>query len=178
MNALTVQNERLLERVGLRSGASMAANDLPSILSRAVEIKAEYDIRLLAQQLGTNYRSLMYWLRGDRPLPADLLPRMCVLLSNYEALDFLESQAGRVAFKLPEPDITLERQLVAVSHLIREVGEALESVAETLADGVVEESELRTTIPKLEAVIQECASLKYLLEDLGKKRKKKSKNQR
>ncbi len=156
----------------------MAANDLPSILSRAVEIKAEYDIRLLAQQLGTNYRSLMYWLRGDRPLPADLLPRMCVLLSNYEALDFLESQAGRVAFKLPEPDMTLERELVAVSHLIREVGEALESVAETLADGVVEESELRTTIPKLEAVIQECASLKYLLEDLGKKRKKKSKNQR
>jgi hypothetical protein len=174
MNALTVQNERFVERMGLRSGASMAANDLPSILSRAVEIKAEYDIRLLAQQLGTNYRSLMYWLRGDRPLPADLLPRMCVLLSNYEALDFLESQAGRVAFKLPEPDITLERQLVAVSHLIREVGEALESVAETLADGVVEESELRTTIPKLEAVIQECASLKYLLEDLGKKRKKKT----
>ena len=156
----------------------MAANDLPSILSRAVEIKAEYDIRLLAQQLGTNYRSLMYWLRGDRPLPADLLPRMCVLLSNYEALDFLESQAGRVAFKLPEPDMTLERELVAVSHLIREVGEALESVAETLADGVVEESELRTTIPKLEAVIQECASLKYLLEDLSKKRKKKTKNQR
>ena len=156
----------------------MAANDLPTILSRAVEIKAEYDIRLLAQQLGTNYRSLMYWLRGDRPLPADLLPRMCVLLSNYEALDFLESQAGRVAFKLPEPDITLERELVVVSHLIREVGEALESVAETLADGVVEESELRTTIPKLEAVIQECASLKYLLEDLGKKKKKKTKNQR
>jgi hypothetical protein len=128
--------------------------------------------------LGTNYRSLMYWLRGERQLPADLLPRMCVLLSNYEALDFLESQAGRVAFKLPAPDITLERELVAVSHLIREVGEALESVAETLADGVVEEDELRTTIPKLEAVIRECASLKYLLEDLSKKRKKKTKNQR
>ncbi len=92
-----------------------------------------------------------------------------MLLRNYEALDFLEGQAGRVAFKLPEPDITLERELVAVSHLIREVGEALQSVAETLADGIVEEGELRTTIPKLEAVIQECASLKYLLEDLSKK---------
>jgi len=44
-----------------------------------------------------------------------------------------------------------------------------------LADGVVEESELRITIPKLEAVIQECASLKYLLEDLCKKKKKKTK---
>jgi hypothetical protein len=152
------------------------ANDISSILSRVVDTKAEYDIRLLAQQLGTNYRSLMYWLRGERQMPAHLLPRMCVLLGNYEALDFLESQAGRVAFKLPNPNITLEQELVAVSRLIREVGEALESVAETLADGVVEEDELRTTIPKLEAVIQECASLRYLLEDLCKKRKKKKKN--
>lgn len=155
----------------------MPANDISSILSRVVETTAEYDIRLLAQQLGTNYRSLMYWLRGERQMPAHFLPRMCVLLSNYEALDFLESQAGRVAFKLPSPNITLEQELVAVSRLIREVGEALESVAETLADGIVEESELRTTIPKLEGVIQECASLKYLLEDLGKKGKKKKKNQ-
>jgi hypothetical protein len=154
----------------------VSANDLSSILSRAVETEAKYDIRLLAQQLGTNYRSLMYWLRGERPVPAHLLPQVCVLLSNYEALDFLESQAGRVAFKLPEPNITLEKELVAVSHLIKEVGEALESVAETLADGIVEKNELRTTIPKLEAVIQECASLKYLLEDLCRKRQKKTRS--
>jgi hypothetical protein len=152
------------------------ANDLSSILTRVVETKAEYDIRLLAQQLGTNYRSLMYWLRGERPVPAYLVPRLCLLLGNYEALDLLESQAGRVAFKLPEPNLTLEKELVAVSHLIKEVGEALESVAETLADGIVEQSELRKTIPKLEAVIQECASLKCLLEDLCKKRKKKTRS--
>lgn len=151
----------------------MPTNDISSILSRVVDTKAEYDIRLLAQQLGTNYRSLMYWLRGERPMPAHLLPRMCALLDNYEALDFLESQAGRVAFKVPNPTITLDQELVAVSRLIRDVGEALESVAETLADGIVEEKELRTTIPKLEAVIQECASLRYLLEDLCKKRTKK-----
>jgi hypothetical protein len=154
----------------------LPADDIASILSRVVETKADYDIRLLAQQLETNYRSLMYWLRGERQIPAHFLPRICVLLSNYEALDFLESQAGRVAFKLPLPNITLEEELVAVSRLIREVGEALESVAETLADGIVEESELRTTIPKLDVVIQECASLKYLLEDLSKrKRVKKTK---
>ena len=152
----------------------MSSADLATILSRIVEAKAEYDIRLLAQQLGTNYRSLMYWLRGDRPFPSHLLPRMCILLGNYEALDFLESQAGRVAFKIPDPRMSLEKELVAVSNLIREVGEALESVAETLADGVVEESELKVTIPKIEAVIQECASLKYLLEDLCKRRKKKT----
>ncbi len=164
----------------MENGTHVAADELPSILpsilSRVVETKADYDIRLLAQQLGTNYRSLMYWLRGERNMPAYLLPRICTLLGNYEALDYLESQAGRVAFKLPDPKMTLEKELLAVSNLIREVGEALESVAETLADGIVEESELRSTVPKLEGVIQECASLKYLLEDLSKRRKKRTRN--
>jgi len=151
----------------------LAGDDLASVLSLVVEIKAEYDVRLLAQQLGTNYRSLMYWLRGERHVPAHLLPQMCALLNNYEALDLLERQAGRVAFKLPGPDTSLEKELQAISNLIREVGDALESVAETLADGVVEEKELKTTIPKLEAVLRECASLKYLLEELAQKGKKK-----
>jgi hypothetical protein len=150
-----------------------SSDDLATILSRVVDAKAEYDIRLLAQQLGVNYRSLMYWLRGDRPFPAHLLPGICTLIGNYEVLDSLESQAGRVAFKIPDPHVPLEKELVAVSNLIRDVGEALESVAETLADGVVEESELKRTIPKIEAVIQECASLKYLLEELSKRRNKK-----
>jgi len=37
---------------------------------------------------------------------------------------------------------------------------------ETLTDSIVEKNELRTTIPKLEAVIQECASLKLLIRGL------------
>lgn len=106
-------------------------------------------------------------------MPAHLLPQICVLLNNYEALDLLERQAGRVAFKLPKLDVNLGKELIAVSNLIREVGEALESVGETLEDGVVEDRELRTTIPKLEAVIRECASLKYVLEELSAQRKKK-----
>jgi hypothetical protein len=151
----------------------MSAKTLSTVLSRAVEAKAEYDIRLLAQQLGTNYRSLMYWLRGDRLLPAYLLPRLCMLLGNYEALDLLESQAGRVAFKIPDPKQTSEEEFKAISALIKDVGEALESIANTLADGVVEASELSVTLPKLEAVIQECASLKYWLESLHKRKKRK-----
>ncbi|HYW65458.1 MAG TPA: phage regulatory CII family protein [Candidatus Dormibacteraeota bacterium] len=154
----------------------MSDENLYSVLSRAVESKAEYDIRLLAQQLGTNYRSLMYWLRGERQIPAYLLPQICLLLKTYEPLDFLESQAGRIGFKIPDTQLTSDKEILAVSGLLREVGEALESVAATLADGNVEESELRVTVPKLEGVIRECASLKYLLEDLCKKRKKKAKH--
>jgi hypothetical protein len=154
----------------------VAAKTLSAVLSQIVEAKAEYDTRLLAQQLGTNYRSLMYWLRGDRPIPADLLPRICVLLKNYEALDVLESQAGRVAFKIPDPQQTTEKEFLVIANLMKDVGVALESIANTLADGVVDESELNNTIPKLEAVIQECASVKYLLESLYKNRKRKARN--
>ena len=152
----------------------MAAKTLPAVLSQIVEAKAEYDTRLLAQQLGTNYRSLMYWLRGDRPIPAELLPRICVLLKNFEALDVLESQAGRVAFKIPDPQQTTEKEFLVIANLMKDVGLALESIANTLADGVVDESELNNTIPKLEAVIQECASVKYLLESMYKNRKRKA----
>jgi hypothetical protein len=148
------------------------AKTLPAVLSQVIEAKAEYDIRLLAQQLGTNYRSLMYWMRGDRHLPAYLLPRICTILRNYEALDLLESQSGRVAFKIPDPKQTSEEEFKAISNLIKDVGVALESIANTMADGIVEEDELKTTIPKLEAVIQQCASLKYWLENATKKRKK------
>lgn len=59
-----------------------------------------------------------------------------------------------------------------MSNLIREVGEAMESAGEMLADGVVEEKELRITIPKLEAEIRESASLRYRPEELSKPRKK------
>jgi len=149
-------------------------DDFSTVLSRCIETKAEYDLRLLAQQLGTNYRSLMYWLRGERHMPAYLVPQICLLLKDFEALDFLERKAGRVAFRLPESKLVSEKEIVAVSRLLKEVGEAVESIAATLADGVVEENELKETVPKLERVIQECASLKYLLEDLSKKSKKKT----
>ena len=153
----------------------MLAKSLPTVLSQIIETRAEYDTRLLAQQLGTNYRSLMYWLRGDRPIPAELLPRVCMLLKNFEPLDVLESQAGRVAFKIPDPRQTTGKEFIIISNLMKDVGSALESIATTLADGVVEENELNATIPKLEAVIQECASVKYLLETLCKSQKTRTK---
>jgi hypothetical protein len=176
MHTFTVQNDVFFELTDSRlREQAVAAKTLPNVLSQIVEARAEYDTRLLAQQLGTNYRSLMYWLRGDRPIPAELLAKICVLLKNFEALDFLESQAGRVAFRIPDPQETSEKEFFVISNLMKDVGAALESIANTLADGIVEENELNATIPKLEAVIRECASVKYLLETLCKNRKKKVK---
>jgi regulatory protein CII len=176
MHTFTVQNDGFFELTEPRTKEeTVAAKTLANVLSQVVEARAEYDTRLLAQQLGTNYRSLMYWLRGDRPIPAELLPKVCMLLKNFEALDVLESQAGRVAFKIPDPQETSEKEFLVISKLMKDVGSALESIANTLADGIVEESELNATVPKLEAVIRECASVKYLLETLCKERRKKAK---
>src|SRR5260370_19612370 len=95
---------------------------LPAVLSKMVEARAEYDKRILAQQLGTNYRSLMYWLRGDRPIPAELVPRICVLLKNFEPLDVLESQAGRGAIKISGPQTTSGKEIFVIFHSIEDVG--------------------------------------------------------
>jgi predicted thioredoxin/glutaredoxin len=175
MSTFIVQKGAIFELTKLKNLDPEMPKTLSSVLTRVVDAKTEYDVRLLAQQLGTNYRSLMYWLRGDRHVPAYLLPRICTLLGNYEALDMLESQAGRVAFKIPDPKQTSDEEFKAISALIKDVGEALESIANTLADGIVEENELSVTVPKLEAVIQECASLKYWLENLYQRRKKRKK---
>lgn len=69
-------------------------DDLSTVLSRSIETTAEYDLRLLARQLGTNYRSLMYWLRGDRHISAYVLPQICGLLKNFEALDSKKAPDG------------------------------------------------------------------------------------
>src|SRR5439155_17426240 len=117
-----------------REGYAVSAKTLSAVLSQVIEAKAEYDTRLLAQQLGTNYRSLMYWLRGERALPAQLLPQICLLVKSFEPLDLLESQAGRVAFKIPDPQPTTDKEFKIISNLMRDVGVALESIANTLAD--------------------------------------------
>jgi len=52
----------------------------------------------------------------------------------------------------------------ATQKLIKEVGEALESLANTLEDGIVTASELKKTIPELDDMFRECAHPKHWLE--------------
>jgi len=138
------------------------------VLSRVVQTRTQ-KLRIsapkLAEKLGPNYRSFMYWLAGDRKFPAKLLPKLCIELNDYELLDTLERQAGRVAFRLPTVSTSSgANNLRATQKLVKEVGEALEVLADTLEDGVVTEAELRRTVPELDDVIRECANLKHWLE--------------
>jgi hypothetical protein len=75
-----------------------------AILCRVVQRRRQ-DLRTsppkLAERLGPNYRSFMYWLEGERKFPAELLPKLCLELADYELMDILERQVGRVAFRMP-----------------------------------------------------------------------------
>jgi hypothetical protein len=138
------------------------------VLCRVVQTRTR-DLRIsppkLAEKLGPDYRSFMYWLAGDRKFPAELLPKLCIELNDYELMDTLERQAGRVAFRVPAVSTSSgANNLRATQKLVKEVGEALEVLADTLEDGIVTEAELRKTIPELDDVIRECAHLKHWLE--------------
>lgn len=118
-----------------------------------------------AEHLGHGYRTLMYWLAGERKFPAELLPSLCIALDNYELLDLLEKEVGRVAYRLPhDTQLQHAEDVRAVQRLVKEVGAALEELANTLEDGVVEKHELEKTLPKLDDVIRECARLKHWLK--------------
>ena len=122
--------------------------------------------RDLADKLGPHHRSFSYWLEGQRKFPADLVPQLCAILDNYELLDLLEQQVGRVAYPIPKIDKLPKMEDVrAIQGLVKEVGEALESLAETLEDGIVEKHELDKTIPALDDVIRECARMKHWLRE-------------
>ncbi len=142
-------------------------DNLQDVIRRVVEDpERKTDLRLLARDLGVGYRSLMYWIGGnaDRRFPSEFIVPLCRLLNNYEALDHLERQAGRLAFPIPEPEPTDRTGAVNVNRLMKEVAEAIGSLCATLEDGIVEEKEAQATIAELDDVIRHCAMLRYWLQ--------------
>ncbi len=142
-------------------------DSLQDVIRRVVEDpKRKTDLRLLARDLGVGYRSLMFWIAGnaDRRFPGEFIVPLCRLLNNYEALDHMEQQAGRLAFSIPELESKERTADVNIQRLMKEVAEAVGSLCATLEDGVVEEKEASATCAELDDVIRHCAMLKYWLQ--------------
>jgi transcriptional regulator with XRE-family HTH domain len=121
--------------------------------------------KVLAAEMGLTPKVLNHWFSGSRHIPAYVLPQLCGRLDDHKALDDLETAAGRVAVAVPHAsELAHLQDIMVVQRLIKEVGEALESLARTLADGKVEEHELPETVRELDEVIQECIRLKHWLK--------------
>jgi hypothetical protein len=98
-------------------------------------------------------------------LPAEKLPRICQILGSYKLLDALEQEAGSLAFSPSPATEPTDAELVTDVHrFIKEVGDALHVLAETLKRGILNEREFNHGIAELDDVILECARLKQRLE--------------
>jgi hypothetical protein len=133
--------------------------------------------KAMAEGLGVSYLTFQRWLQGDKyHIHAEKLGDLCKMLGDFTLLDHLEQQAGRVAFVVPDIEETLPADdLIAVQRLVKEVGEALQSLASTLEDHVVEDWEVTKTIPELDDVIRECVRLKHWLKERSRSDRKKIK---
>lgn len=126
--------------------------------------------RDIADHLQVNHRTFQYWMEptSGRHCPAEVVPELCNRLRDYALLDALEGHARRIAFPLPDGALAPAEgveSLRAVHELVKEVGEALAALSETLADGSVDDRELERTDDALNDVIRECAKLKHRLAE-------------
>jgi len=140
------------------------------VAKRIVDEKArssELTAKTVADRLGVSHQMFLRWLREDNyHIHAEKLADLCVTLDDFTLLDLLEEKAGRVAFTLPNVKEHLASdEVIAVQRLVKEVGEALKSLADTLEDHIVEDWEVERTVPELDDVIRECVRLKYWLRE-------------
>jgi hypothetical protein len=168
----------------MKANAPALATELATALTDFLKTK-DVDRDRLARELGVHSRQLNFWLSADRNIPAYILPDLCRCLEQhlclpghkptaverdaaFIALDVLERNVGRMAFRLPTPGYVEASDMAAVQRLVKEVGEALAKMGETLEDGVVEDHEMPSTLKEIDDVIHECARLKHWLIERNK----------
>ncbi len=117
----------------------------------------------IADALGVEYRTLRYWITGEKRCPAAALPIICNLAHNYSPLDVLETVAGRSA--VPEQHRASVAAVKEIQVMIEEVGEALDHIGEALSDDIITAEELRDTSKELDDVIRQCRTVKHWLSE-------------
>jgi hypothetical protein len=111
-----------------------------------------------------NYRKYRRWFEGPDRFPAERVGPICKALENYELLDIVEEQAGRVGAFVPHfvEDAKMEDVLV-IHRFVRAVGGALNKLGETLENSVIDDNHLEPTLKEMNNVIAECVRLRQLL---------------
>ena len=142
--------------------------DLRKIVRDGLKAKG-FNQTELAEKLGVSLKCVSNWIgKGkDRHIPAEQVPAICNILNSVALLEELAISAGCVVYPIqhiPENEKVVVDDVRAVQHLVREVGDALSELANTLADGKVKPEELELTRPKLRSVVRECVKLEHWLE--------------
>jgi len=125
-----------------------------------------YDQKLIADKLGTDYRQLRYFITGgeERHLPAEMVVPLCKHLNDFRLLDFLELQAGRLAFARPDIHHLGVSDITEFHKLLEDAMEAVRTGSVSLRDNRIDEAEAHAIIEKLDAVIRRCVQVRLLVE--------------
>jgi hypothetical protein len=110
-------------------------NDFTETLCKAIGTRS----RELADHLGLKNG---YWMirkycqalnASGWPLPAYLLPKVCIFLNDYTPIEYLANACGMITFRLPNPICKKANydQLLATS---REYGQLVKETSEALLD--------------------------------------------
>lgn len=87
------------------------------------------------------------------------------ITADFEALDFMERSLGRVAFSLPKSQPSMKRLHSKVAESLKEFGEFVEAVGDSMADGRITAEEIQRVKKEGYDLIQVVALLCRSLEE-------------
>ncbi len=124
------------------------------------------DQRLIAHRLGTDYRQLRYFVSRDeeRHLPAEMVVPLCEAVNDFRLLDFLELQAGRLAFSIPDSRQPKASDITELHKMLEDAIEAVRAGSASMRDDIVDEAEAYIVMEKLDIVIRHCVRFRYWVE--------------
>lgn len=126
---------------------------------------APFKMNQLEEVLEESHANYRHWFERSGPnCPAWAVPRLCGAFGRTDVLDWLDHRARERVMQAWQEDYRELADAALINSLVQEVGQAIAKLAETLADGAVEDHELGPTLKEVEDVISECHRLKRILK--------------
>jgi hypothetical protein len=142
---------------GLRNSLAQCFQE---VLDHKLGSSSPHALKNLAPRVGVHYQTFSRWPTGKLPIHADRLPLLCKELEDMTLLDWLERQAGRIAYVPPAESATGASGAVLIAGFVKKVGEGLGALGGILETGNAEGKNAEKILVSLDDVIRECLRLK------------------
>lgn len=123
-------------------------------------------VKAVAATLGVTEHAV-YDAAGHQPqaLRAWWIPAICRETGSFAILDALEAQVGRVAFALPAVNPHLEEMNREFARTVKQFGAFIETNGDALADGILEDAEVRPLVRAIDSMIADLSEYRALVLD-------------
>ncbi|UCE05498.1 MAG: phage regulatory CII family protein [bacterium] len=125
--------------------------------------------KAIAQDIHKSYSTLLREINPDDPgakLGINDFKVITEITNDFSALDYMERSLGRVAFEFPKRHINTKKIHIQLSKSLKEFGEFIEAVGDSIADGKLTPAEIDKCEKEGYELIQIVALLCYGLSQL------------